>query len=346
MVMGWREELEGEKLEFEDRKGIIGIKIKSGKVWWKIAGVYVNEDLEDLTENMRNWIDEKEEGTRYLIGGDFNVRTGEEGELWDDEKEEEDKEERKRKTKDKKITGKEKKFCKALEEAGWGIVNGCTRGDEKSEWTYVGGRGKTVIDYVISNVESKGEIVEMKVGEEVDSDHLPLIVTIKMEGGKRRRCKYGIKKSTRLVWIKKEMKIKKKEKPKERWWNDDCKRKKGEVKEEMLKWRKGEGSKENYKKKKSEYKKLCEEKKLQEKKMLGEVEWRVREEIGEDRIEDNEEDINREEFENVIRRLKKGKAAGSDGLENEIWKWGGGEVKEKLWKMCKRVWRGEGMPEE
>ncbi|XP_070526965.1 golgin subfamily A member 6-like protein 2 [Cardiocondyla obscurior] len=53
--------------------------------------------------------------------------------------------------------------------------------------------------------------------------------------------------------------------------------------------------------------------------MLGGVEWRVREEIGGERIEDNEEDINREEFENVIRKLKKGKAAGSDGLENEIW---------------------------
>ncbi|XP_070529779.1 calponin homology domain-containing protein DDB_G0272472-like [Cardiocondyla obscurior] len=45
-------------------------------------------------------------------------------------------------------------------------------------------------------------------------------------------------------------------------------------------------------------------------------------------------------------KLKKGKAAGSDGLENEIWKWGGGEVKEKLWETCKKVWRGEGVPEE
>ncbi|XP_070531356.1 golgin subfamily A member 6-like protein 7 [Cardiocondyla obscurior] len=33
MVMGWREELEGEEeLEFKDRKGMIGIKIKSGKI--------------------------------------------------------------------------------------------------------------------------------------------------------------------------------------------------------------------------------------------------------------------------------------------------------------------------
>ncbi|KAL0120460.1 hypothetical protein PUN28_008286 [Cardiocondyla obscurior] len=80
---------------------------------------------------------------------------------------------------------------------------------------YVGGRGKTVIDYVISNVESKREIVEMKVGEEVDSDHLPLIVTIKREEGKRRSSKYGKKKCMRLDWSKEEWKIFK-EKYKER----------------------------------------------------------------------------------------------------------------------------------
>ncbi|XP_070526198.1 cilia- and flagella-associated protein 251-like [Cardiocondyla obscurior] len=119
MLIGWKEEMEGKReIDFEDKKGMIEIKIKCGRVWWKIAGVYVNENLEDMIENMKNWMDEKEEGIRYLIGGDFNVRTGEKGGLWDDEKGEEDKEERKRKTKDKKITGKGRKFCKVLEEAG------------------------------------------------------------------------------------------------------------------------------------------------------------------------------------------------------------------------------------
>ncbi|XP_070529983.1 uncharacterized protein [Cardiocondyla obscurior] len=62
-----------------------------------------------------------------------------------------------------------------------------------------------------------------------------------------------------------------------------------------------------------------------------------REELGEDREDDEEENIERKEFEKVMRKLKKEKAAGSDKLENEIWKWEGVEVKEKLWEMCKKT---------
>ena len=40
-----------------------------------------------------------------------------------------------------------------LEEHGMGIVNGSTEGDEKGEWTQVGQRGCSTIDYVIRNDE-------------------------------------------------------------------------------------------------------------------------------------------------------------------------------------------------
>ncbi|XP_070517906.1 golgin subfamily A member 6-like protein 25 [Cardiocondyla obscurior] len=52
--------------------------------------------------------------------------------------------------------------------------------------------------------------------------------------------------------------------------------------------------------------------------MLGGVEWKVGGEMGGEKEEDEKEDIDREEFEKVIRKLKKGKAAESDVLENEI----------------------------
>lgn len=39
---------------------------------------------------------------------------------------------------------------------------------------------------------------------------------------------------------------------------------------------------------------------------------------------DEEEDMGREEMREVMRRLKDGKAVGSDGIPNEVWKYGGG----------------------
>lgn len=40
-----------------------------------------------------------------------------------------------------------------IENKGWIILNGLAKGDEKGEFTYIGTRGSTVIDYVIANEE-------------------------------------------------------------------------------------------------------------------------------------------------------------------------------------------------
>lgn len=80
--------------------------------------------------------------------------------------------------------------------------------------------------------------------------------------------------------------------------------------------------------------------------MLGGMDWRVGGERERGRERDEEKDLEREEFERVIKKLKSGKAAGSDRQENEIWRLGGEEVREKLWEICVGVWKGEGFPEE
>ncbi|XP_070522902.1 golgin subfamily A member 6-like protein 22 [Cardiocondyla obscurior] len=181
-----------------------------------------------------------------------------------------------------------------------------------------------------------------------------------------------------------------KEKAVEVWWDEECRRSKRKVKEELEKWREGGGSGNEYKKSKKEYKKLCDRKKEEEKRkwekeveqaktkgdvwkivnkgrkerrgvdekieirewkeyfrgVLGGIEWRVGGEVERSKEEDEEKEMEREEFEKVIKKLKKGKAAGSDDIENEIWREEGEEVKEELWEICKRVWKGEGFPEE
>ncbi|XP_024871881.1 uncharacterized protein LOC112454616, partial [Temnothorax curvispinosus] len=85
------------------------------------------------------------------------------------------------------------------------------------------------------------------------------------------------------------------------------------------------------------------------KELLGGVKERVvmRTRRGEGREEEEEEEeIRREEVWEVVRKLRERKAMGSDGIPNEVWKFGGEVVKEWLWEVCNRVWKGEGWPED
>jgi len=57
-------------------------------------------------------------------------------------------------------------------------------GNKEVEWTYTGRREKSVIDYVIINEEIREEIMRLEMGDQVDSDHHPVI--IKLRGGKKK----------------------------------------------------------------------------------------------------------------------------------------------------------------
>lgn len=59
-----------------------------------------------------------------------------------------------------------------------------------------------------------------------------------------------------------------------------------------------------------------------------------------------EEEIRKEENNEVIKSLKDGKAMGVDGIPNEVWRYGGEEIKKLVWGFCNKVWKGEGWPEE
>lgn len=45
-----------------------------GGEWWKL--VYVNQNLEEKMEKLREWREDREKGMRVLIGGNFNAKTG------------------------------------------------------------------------------------------------------------------------------------------------------------------------------------------------------------------------------------------------------------------------------
>ncbi|XP_026827634.1 golgin subfamily A member 6-like protein 22 [Ooceraea biroi] len=184
-----------------------------------------------------------------------------------------------------------------MEERGWSIFNGNCKGDEVGEYTFTGGRGCTVIDYVMGDSEVRERIAEMKIGDKIDSDHQPIEVMIKGTGMKR-RGERGLEKCWRGVWNEKgrrefkecidtiemrereiredwremeerfkeametaERKIVRSRKKGDEWWDEECKKKKREVRRELRLWRKERGDEERYRERKREYKQLIEEKK-------------------------------------------------------------------------------------
>jgi hypothetical protein len=67
-----------------------------------------------------------------------------------------------------------RKIVEWITEKGWYILNGTMEGDWEGEFTYVGVKGCTVIDYVMIRVDIRERIYKFRVGEKVDSNYLLL----------------------------------------------------------------------------------------------------------------------------------------------------------------------------
>lgn len=69
-----------------------------------------------------------------------------------------------KRSKDEKANGEERKLiCK------WRIFNRCIRGDEEREYTFTGGKGNTVINYVIGDLEVRDRMGSMRIGNKVET---------------------------------------------------------------------------------------------------------------------------------------------------------------------------------
>lgn len=72
----------------------------------------------------------------------------------------EEEEEKVRRSKDRKVNKEGRILVEFIKERGWSIFNGVVKGDKEEEYTYTGGRGNTVIDYVIGDREVRENFVE------------------------------------------------------------------------------------------------------------------------------------------------------------------------------------------
>lgn len=279
-------------LEYKEwNDNIVERRIRHREKEWRLLTVY-SQNVKEILDTISEGMEENEEEI-LIIGGDWNARTGKEG-GWINETTE--KEEETRKSKDKVINGEGRRLISGIEERGWGIING-SKGEE-GEWTYVGENGESVIDYIITNQEAVEEIESLKIGDRVESDHMPLEVKIygMEEGGKEGRreekriekrewndetkeeylknCEEwsSEKEETEGLWkeikdkieeaIPKIRKRRYKWKMGERIWHDkEWKNRKREIRRIFRNWRKGKCGKDEYWKERKEYKEWCKEKK-------------------------------------------------------------------------------------
>lgn len=56
-----------------------------------------------------------------------------------------------------KANGEKRKLYDFLEKQRWSKLNGNVRGDKEGEWTFTGGRDKSVIDYIIGDKETRNK---------------------------------------------------------------------------------------------------------------------------------------------------------------------------------------------
>jgi len=133
MIMGVKKDLmeEGKGIHVETENIILG-DIKQGKERWRIIGVYVDEGIKVMVKKVENWMGRAGESHKTLLGGDFNARIGRVGGGYEGESGE-------RKAKDERINGEGRKLIEWVEGNGWGIFNGCMKGDEEGEFTFTGG---------------------------------------------------------------------------------------------------------------------------------------------------------------------------------------------------------------
>lgn len=83
---------------------------------------------------------------------------------------------------------KEKKMLVIfLEERGSEILNRVTVRDEEMEYIFTGGRGNSVIDYVLGEEGIRKKVKRLYIEERVNSDHHQVEVWIKKKKEKKRK---------------------------------------------------------------------------------------------------------------------------------------------------------------
>lgn len=187
-------------------EGLVKVELNTIDGSLKIWSVYNSGNMEEYWKMWED-MDYTMEGN-LLIGGDFNIRIGNEGALVD----EIDREQGKgvRNSKDKVVGNGGRRMIEMLVKKRWTVANGNVEGDEEGEYTFTGPRGNTVIDYVIMNERIRDKVRKFKVEERIESDHAPISIeleNIRGEKVREEREKRNLETKEILSWSEESVEI-------------------------------------------------------------------------------------------------------------------------------------------
>ena len=145
-------------------------------------------------EEIISVIHNKYGNSRLVIGGDFNARVAEEGDIDPDRMESESFYSAKRSSLDTKIYKRGRTFLEFCERNDLHITNGRFPGDSPGNFTFIGSQGCSVIDLVLCNFLTLEYVIDFKVLDDVTkSSHLVVSLEIKHYNNKLNIIEKGIK---------------------------------------------------------------------------------------------------------------------------------------------------------
>jgi len=146
-----------------------------------IIAVYNNLGLVEV----KNCWQKLEEDTqlkdeKILLIGDFNARVGlemdVERQIWEAMSFEGS---HKRRSKDKTLNAEGKKLVEWCDKNSLLVLNGRMKSDSSGDYTFIGTQGTTVIDFAFTTFSLMEYVSDFEVGEKTESDHQPIILTMK-----------------------------------------------------------------------------------------------------------------------------------------------------------------------
>ena len=156
----------------EQRQCCNGVDVVIGGETYNITNVYNRDGVRNVRKMLNEkW--EKELNKKCIVLGDWNARLGGLGHRGEENAMSI------RPTMDTEQNTEGEEMLELLQDCGFSVLNGNKEGDWEGLITHVGYRSKSVIDYGAANELAWDDIINFSVGNNTESDHFPLEVTLR-----------------------------------------------------------------------------------------------------------------------------------------------------------------------